>query len=76
MSNQCGLEVIMFGRSLKGSLTILPCFLSGSLESQSLRNGFLSCSRLKDVSDFVSYPLMNFFRLGHDALCYMLPDRP
>ena len=36
----------------------------GSLESQSLRNGFVTLSRLIDVNDFVSHPFLNFFGSG------------
>ena len=42
----------------------------GSLESQSLRNGFVTFSRLIDVNDFVSHPFLNFFRLRHDVLLF------
>ncbi len=33
----------------------------GSLESQSLRNGFVTLSRLIDVNDFVSHLFLTFF---------------
>ena len=42
----------------------------GSLESQSLRNGFVTLSRLIDVNDFVSHLFFNFFRLRHDVLLF------
>ncbi len=42
----------------------------GSLESQSLRNGFISLSRLIHVNYFVSHLFLNFFRLRHDVLLF------
>ncbi len=40
----------------------------GPLESQSLRNGFITISRLIHVNYFVSHLFLNFFRLLHDVL--------
>ncbi len=42
----------------------------GSLESQSLRNGFITLSRLIHVNYFVSHLFLNFFRLRHDMLLF------
>ncbi len=42
----------------------------GSLESQSLRNGFITLSRLMHVNYFVSHLFLNFFRLQHDVLLF------
>ncbi len=42
----------------------------GSLESQSLRNGFITLSRLIHVNYFVSHLFLNFFRLWHDVLLF------
>ncbi len=42
----------------------------GSLESQSLRNGFITLSRLIHVNYFVSHLFLNFFRLRHDVLLF------
>ncbi len=41
----------------------------GSLESQSLGNGFMTLSRLIHVNYFVSHLLLNFFR-SHDVLLF------
>ncbi len=41
-----------------------------SLESQSLRNGFIALSRLIHVNYFVSHLFLNFFRLWHDMLLF------
>ncbi len=40
----------------------------GPLESQSLRNGFITLSRLIYVDYFVSHLFLNFFRLLRDVL--------
>ncbi len=42
----------------------------GSLESQSLRNGFITLSRLIHVNYFVSHLFLNFFRSRHDVLLF------
>ncbi len=42
----------------------------GLLESQSLRNGCITLSRLIHVNDFVSNLFMNFFRSWHDVLLF------
>ncbi len=42
----------------------------GSLESQSLRNGFITLSRLIHVNYFVSHLFLNFFRSWHDVLLF------
>ncbi len=42
----------------------------GSLESQSLRNGFITLSRLIHVNYFVSHMFLNFFRSRHDVLLF------
>ena len=42
----------------------------GSLESHSLRNGFVTFLRLIDIDDFVSHLFLNFFGLGHDVLLF------
>ncbi len=42
----------------------------GSLESQSLRNGFITLSTLIHVNYFVSHLFLNFFRLWHDVLLF------
>ncbi len=42
----------------------------GSLESQSLRNGFITLSRLIDVNYYVSHLFLNFFRSRHDVLLF------
>ncbi len=42
----------------------------GSLESQSLRNDFITLSRLIHVEYFVSHLFLNFFRLRHDVLLF------
>lgn len=44
----------------------------GSLESQSLRNGFVTLSTLIDVSDFISHPFGKFFRWRHDVLLFRI----
>ncbi len=41
----------------------------GLLESQSLRNGFVTLSRLIHVNYFVSHLFLNFFRSQHDMSC-------
>ncbi len=46
------------------------CSDRGSLESQSLRNGFITLSRLIHVNYFVSHLFLNFFRLRHDVLLF------
>ncbi len=43
---------------------------SGSLESQSLRNGFITLSRLIQVNYFVSHLFLNFFRSQHAVLLF------
>ena len=61
-----------FVRPLLGRFTTVPCFLHSfvdngshrcSLESQSLRNGFVTLFRLIDVNHFVSHLFLNFFGL-------------
>ncbi len=42
----------------------------GSLESQSLRNSFISLSKLIHVNYFVSHLCLNFFRSRHDVLLF------
>ncbi len=42
----------------------------GSLESQSLRNDFITLSRLIHVNYFVSLLFLNFFRSRHDVLLF------
>ncbi len=42
----------------------------GSLESQSLRNGFITLSRLMQVIYLVSHLFLNFFRSRHDVLLF------
>ncbi len=42
----------------------------GLLESQSLRNGFITLSRLIHVNYFVSHLFLNFFRSRHDVLLF------
>ncbi len=42
----------------------------GSLESQSLRNGFITLSRLIHVNYFVSHLFLDFFRSWHDVLLF------
>ncbi len=42
----------------------------GSLEYQSLRNGFITLSRLIHVNYFVSHLFLNFLRLRHDVLLF------
>ncbi len=42
----------------------------GSLESQSLRNGFITLSRLIHFNYFVSHLFLNFFRSWHDVLLF------
>ncbi len=41
-----------------------------SLESQSLRNSFITFSRLIHVNCFVSHLFLNFFRSQHDVLLF------
>ncbi len=59
MSRRCALGVFVDNGSDRGSL-----------ESQSLRNGFISLSRLIHVNYFVSHLFLNFFRLRHDVLLF------
>ncbi len=42
----------------------------GSLEYQSLRNGFITLSRLIHVNYFASHLFLNFFRLWHDVFLF------
>ncbi len=42
----------------------------GSLESQILRNGFITLSRRIHVNYFVSHMFLNFFRSWHDVLLF------
>ncbi len=42
----------------------------GSLESQHLRNAFITLSRLIHVNYFVSHLFLTFFRLWHDVLIF------
>ncbi len=42
----------------------------GSVEAQSLRNGFITLSRLIHVNDFVSHLFLYFFRSQHDVLLF------
>ncbi len=42
----------------------------GSLESQNLRNVFITLSRLIHVNYFVSHVFLNFFRSWHDVLLF------
>ncbi len=42
----------------------------GLLEYQSLKNGFITLSRLMHVNYFVSHLLLNFFRSWHDVLFF------
>ena len=42
----------------------------GSLKSQSLRNGFVTLSRLIHVKFFVCHLFFNFFRSRHDVLLF------
>ncbi len=44
--------------------------VSGSLESQSLRNGFITLIRLIHVNYFVSHLFLNFFRSQHAVLLF------
>ncbi len=49
----------------------------GSLESQSLRNGFITLSRLIHVNYFVSNLFFNLFRSQHGVfLCKLLASTP
>ncbi len=42
----------------------------GLLESQSLRNGFITLSRLIHVNNLVSHLFLNFFRLWRDVMLF------
>ena len=42
----------------------------GSLESQRLRNSFVTLFTLMDVSDFVSHLILTFFGPVHDVLLF------
>lgn len=63
MTSPCVLRVILVGQPILWSLITVPSFLylwvlgptshRGSLESQSLRNGFVSLSRMIDVNEFL-----------------------
>ncbi len=78
MSRRCAHGVILVGRPLLGRFTTVPSFFSivdngsvrGSLESQSLRNGFITLSRLIHVNYFVSHLFLNFFRSLPDVLLF------
>ncbi len=78
MSRHCALGVILVGQPLLGRFTTVTSFLHlwimaltvGSLESQSLRNGFINLSRLIHVNCFVSHLLLNLFRSRHDVLLF------
>ncbi len=72
MSCHCALGVILVGWPLLG--TVSPFVDNGSdhgsLESQSLRNGFITLSRLIHFNYFVSHLFLNFFRSWHDVLLF------
>ncbi len=77
MSRHCAVGVILVGQPLLGRFTTVPIFVHlwimtdrGSLESQSLRNGFKTLSRLIHVNYFVSHLFLNFFRSRHDVLLF------
>ncbi len=77
-SRRCSLGVILVGRPLLGK--VHPCsqfspFVDngsdrGSLESQSLKNGFITLSRLMQVNYFISHLFLNFFRSRHDVMLF------
>ena len=65
MSRLCALGVIFVVRSVLGRFTMFSPFVDngshcGPLEPQSLRNGFVTFSRLIDVDYFVSRLFLNF----------------
>ncbi len=68
--------VNLVGQPLLGRFTTVPSFLHlwimalTVVQSQSLRNGFISLSRLVHVNYFVSHLFLNFFRLWHKVLLY------
>ncbi len=78
MSHCCTLGVILVDQPLLGRFTNHHCskfspFVDdsdhGSLESQSLRNGFITLSSL--ISQlFVSHLFLNFFRSRHNVLLF------
>ncbi len=81
MSRHCALGVILIGLPLLGRFTIVLCFQfvdngsdRDSLESQSLRNGFITLSRLIQVKYLVFHLFLNFYRLRHDVLLFTLND--
>ncbi len=76
MSRRCALGVILVGRPPLGKVHHCSKFSpfvdngsdSGSLESQSLRNGFITLYRLIHVNYFVLF--LNFFISRHDVLLF------
>ncbi len=79
MSRHCTLGVILVGRPLLGRFSDhwskFSSFVDNSsdlglLESQSLRNGFITLSRQIHVNYFVSHLFLNFFRSRHDVLLF------
>ncbi len=79
MSCHCALGVILVGQPLTPG-KVHHCFTfspfvdngsdHGSLESQSLRNSFITLSRLINVNYFVAHRFLNFFRSWHDVLLF------
>ncbi len=76
MSCRCALGVILVGRSLLGRFTTVTSFLHlwimalTVMESQSIRNGFITLYRLTHVNYFVSHRFLNFFRSLHYVLLF------
>ncbi len=79
MSCHCALGVILVGQPLTpGKVHHCSTFSPfvdngsdhGSLESQSLRNSFITLSRLINVNYFVAHRFLNFFRSWHDVLLF------
>ncbi len=76
MSRRCALGFILVGVKTPGKVHHCYKFSPfvdngsdhGSLESQSLRNGFITLSRLIHVNFFFSHLFLNFFRSLHDVL--------
>ncbi len=77
-SRRCALGVILVGRTLLGKVHHCSHFSPfvdngsdcGFLESQSLKNGFITLSRLMHVNYFISHLFLNFFRSRHDVMLF------
>ncbi len=78
MSRRCALGVILVGQPTPGKVHHCSKFSPfvdngsdcGSLESQILRNGFITLSRLIHVNYFVSHLFLKVFRLQYDVLLF------